>query len=1049
MSWWPWFKEIALQQYWYIEMLGPLRVTCGELHISRFTTRKVGALLAYLAYHPNRAYPREHLASLLWPDADFDQASPRLRQAIAALRRQMEPPGLLPEALFLTAGGRLTLQINPALIRTDVAEFQNLLKQAQSAPDENTTCTLLEQAVALYQGELLTDYEEEWIFIEREHLSEAVLGALNRLLNLYAQRNDLQNACAAAHRIVQLDPLNENGYLNLMRLLIAAKLPSQALTQYQTMASIWREQFGESPSATAHKLADHAQAMLNNAHAQELRLLPLSSSSARPKPPVKPLQPPSPASPPSPKTLYLVPAYLNRFFGREEELAHLEAVLNPNRASPRLITLLGPGGCGKTRLAIEAASHIHALYSISVGYVPLTDIRDPFMLPLTLAQTLRLPIAPQHPPLESLYSQYSEHPFLLVLDNCEQLLVPEEHADQVRRLLYELFDRLPLLKCLVTSRQPIGLEGEQRYSVGPLPIPTALFDPSPEELASYPSFQLFVDRAQATKPDFQLTPRTALPIYTAVQRLEGIPLALELAASWCSQLSMKQIVQRLENPMELLVTRRRTPTVRHSTLQTALAWSLELLSEDQKQFFLKLSVFRGGFTARACAAVLNNLDAEPMLNELAERSLLSGSGVSADETRYTLLETMREFALMYLSPQEMHDLSSHHARYYFQFARENVPLLAGPQRLTVQAALEAEHDNFRASLEWAIANNAELAAYIGAALWYYWMVTNSFTEGRRWLKQILDVIPPNADPFIQLRILLGLGLLAKHQADYAEADSFYQIALIKATEMDDLRAQAEIHGQLGALAYEQGRLEEAQIAYTVSLQFWQRLENHQLVATTLNNMALIAQEQERYEEAVALLQQSLQTKRTLGDHQGVIDSLNNLALIAYDRGQYETAQLIFEEALEKTRELQSPYVEAILLNNLSNTLLALGQPAKARTYQAKSLQLRRALQDKRGLAYSFESCAWLAISWKRAELATKLLGAAEALRQQIGAPLLPSDRKRVAAIRHQIQLQLPKQQFEAFYTIGRSLNLDETVALTEQLLGALGKLSTSANTAES
>jgi predicted ATPase/DNA-binding SARP family transcriptional activator len=1040
---------MALQQYWYVELLGPLRATCGDLQISRFTTRKVGALLAYLAFHPNRAYPREFLASLLWPDADFDQASPRLRQAIAALRRQMEPPGLLPDALFLTAGGRITLQINPTLVRTDAAEFQNLLKQAQSAPDDHTTCTLLEQAVALYQGELLSDYEEEWIFVEREHLSEAVLGALNRLLELYVQRNELQNACAAARRIVQLDPLSENGHLTLMRLLIAAKLPSQALTQYQTMASIWREQLGESTSETAHKLADYAKEMLNNAHTQEPKAFSISSPSDRPKPPVKPLQPPSPTSPPSPKAFYFLPARLSRFFGREEELAHLETVLSPNQASPRLITLLGPGGCGKTRLALEAAAHIHALYSNSICHVPLTEIRDPSVLPLTLAQALRLPIASQQHPLEGLYSQYHEHPLLLVLDNCEQLLVPEEHADQVRSFLYELFDRLPLLKCLVTSRQPIGLEGEQRYSVGPLPIPTALFAPSPEELASYPSVQLFVDRAQAIKPDFQLTPRTALPIYTTVQRLEGIPLALELAASWCSQLSMLQIVQRLENPMELLVTRRRTPTVRHSALQTAFAWSLELLSEDQKQFFLKLSVFRGGFTAKACAAVLNNLDAEPMLNELAERSLLSLSGVSVDETRYTLLETMREFALMYLSPQEIHDLSLRHARYYFQFARENVPLLAGPQRPTVQAALEAEHDNFRASLEWAIANNAELAAYIGAALWYYWMVTNSFTEGRKWLKQIQAVIPPHADAFIQLRILLGLGLFAKHQADYAEADFFYKIALAKATQMDDLRAQAEIHGQLGALAYEQGNLEDAQTAYTLSLQLWQRLENHQLVATTLNNMALIAQEQERYEEAVELLQQSLQAKRTLGDHQGVIDSLNNLALIAYDRGQYETAQLIFEEALEKARELQSPYVEAILLNNLSNTLLALGQPAKARTYQAKSLQLRCALQDKRGLAYSFESCAWLAVSWKRAELATKLLGAAEALRQQIGAPLLPSDRKRVAAIRHQIQLQLPDQQLDAFYTIGRSLNLDETLALTKPLLGALGKLSVPTKASES
>ncbi|CCW34582.1 predicted ATPase [Chthonomonas calidirosea] len=1036
-----------MQQYWYIEMLGPLRASCGDLRISRFITRKVGALLAYLAYYPNRAYSREHLASILWPDTDFAQASPRLRQAIAALRRQMEPPGLLPDTILLTAGGRLTLQINSTLVHTDVDEFQNLLKLAQSAPNVNISCDLLEQAVRLYKAELLTGYDEEWIFVEREHLSEAVLGALHRLAELYTQQNDLQSAYTAACRIVEIDPLNEKGHLTLMRLLIASKLPDKALAHYQTMASTWRQQLGELPSAAARKLADHAQEMLATGQTQEPSVFLLSPSSDKLKAPVKPPQSSFPRNAPALEPLYIMPARLNRFFGREEELAHLETVLNPNEEPPHLITLLGPGGCGKTRLALEAAEHIHKRYLVSVCHVPLTEIRDPSVLPNVLAQTLRLPVASQQSPLESLYSQYREHALLLVLDNCEQLLA--EQAEQIRSFLYELFDRLPLLKCLATSRQPIGLEGEERYGVGPLPIPIALFAPSPEELASYPSIQLFVDRAQAVKPDFQLTQRTALPIYTIVQKLEGIPLALELAASWSTQLSLQQIVQRLDNPLDILITRRRIPTIRHSALQTALAWSLELLSESQKEFFIKLSVFHGGFTAKACSAILNSPDAESMLNELAERSLLSLSETPAGETRYTLLEIMREFALTYLSPQQIHALSLRHAQFYFQFAKESIPLLAGPQRLMIQAALEAETDNFRATLEWTIANSAELAANIGAVLWYYWLVTNSFTEGRKWLQQILAVMPPNADPHIRLRILSGLGLLAKHQADYTEAASFYQIALTEATQTGDLRAQAEAYGQIGALAYEQGKLDDAQTAYAVSLQLWQQLENHQLIATTLNNIALIAQEQERYDEAVKLLEQSLQTKRTLGDHQGVIDSLNNLALVAYDRGHFETARLIFEDALAKARELKSPYVEAIILNNLSNTLLALGQPAKARAYQAKSLQTRCALQDKRGLAYSFESCAWLAVSWKRAELAAKLLGAAEALRQQIGAPLLPSDRKRVAHIRHQVQSQLSNQQFDAYHTIGRSLNIEQTLSLTEELLGALGKLSISTDSPES
>lgn len=1032
-----------METHWYIEMLGGLRATCGNIEVTRFSTKKVGLLLAYLAYYPQVPHTRQHLAEMLWPEEVLDVSAPRLRQAFSSLRRQMEPPGLLPAPLLQTSGGRSILQINKDLILTDVSLFHQALRRTRENLDVETALPCLIDAVNLYRGEFLPGYEEEWVLLERERIVELALSAIQRLIAIFTQQNDLERACEMSQRALQLDPLNEQSHLTLIRLLLSAQKPSQALRQYQVLETIWREQLDSAPSTSARKLAQQIRQILDNEVVHPPKAAP-DFPSASPIPTPAPPGNPPPTLPrmPAPPLVKHLPSRFTRFFGRTEEIAMLKSILLSTENAPRFITLLGSGGCGKTRLALEVADLLSSQHSISVCYVPLAEITDPELLPSTLAQSLQLALVPEEPPFTALERQWKEWPILLVLDNMEQLLSQANKASRCHDLLYDMLDKLPLAKCLATSRQPIGLEGEQRFIVGPLPTPKITFETlTPQELIAYPSVQLLLDRAQSFKPDFQITTRTAHTIASIVKQLEGIPLALELAATWCNYLSLNQIMQRMEHPLEFLVSRNRPLSTRHMGLYPALKWSFDLLTPSQQQLFARLAVFRGGFTSKACQHILQLQHPEEALNELAERSLLSLSQL-AQEPRYTLLEIVRKFALSYLSAEELAALSRSHANYFLSYVREQTALLLGPERPRAQQLLDQEKDNIRAALEWAFQNDPSLAQTLAATTWYYWSLANNFTEGRYWLEQALQKATPDASPDHVARVLLGLGLFAKLQGDYAEAMETFNKGLALAHSHNILRAQAEFHGQIGTLAYEQGHLEMAQKEYALSLALWQKLDNPRLVATTLNNMALIAQELGSFEEAAQLLQDSLQTKRSSGDQQGVIDSLNNLALVEYERENHETALLLFEEALEKTRALQNPYVEAILLNNLTSVLLALGLPERARSYQAKSLRIRCELNDMRGIAYSFESCAWLAIFWKKAELAAKLLGAAQALRQEIGAPRLPSDERRIKKIELQILSHISQEQFKGFYISGQALRWQEALPLVETILGSLGQLST-------
>lgn len=570
---------------WRIELLGRLRATQGDRVVTRFRARKTGLLLAYLAYYIQRPHPREALIDLLWPEADLSPGRGNLSKELSSLRRQLEPPGVPVGAVIVA--DHFAVQLNPAACVTDVAQFESALQSASRAGNDRDSVCRLVEAVELYAGELLPGYYEEWILQERQHLAEQCLGAIHQLVSALEQAGDLESALEHARRAVRADPMREEAHFDLIRLYAAAGQPSAALRQYHELERLLRDELDETPSAATRALAEELR--------RDARTVVVARSAPPEVTPAGERGAPSPAAPveaaplrPSRPTPRL-PLQFTRFFGREEEIARLAETLLCSEA--RLVTLTGPGGSGKTRLTIAVADRLQEAFREAIAFVPLADLTDADQIPDAIMKALDLPRSADLDPLEQVVEVLNRHPSLLVLDNLEHLV--EEGALLVKRLL----ERIPTLTCLVTSRQRLSLAGEQEFVV--LPLPTPRRSDSPERLLQYASVKLFVDRAQAVRADFQVTAANASAIAALCDRLEGLPLALELAAARALVLTPDQMLARLEERFDFLVSRQRGASSRHRTLRGAIDWSYRLLSADLRRAFARLSVFHGGWTLEA------------------------------------------------------------------------------------------------------------------------------------------------------------------------------------------------------------------------------------------------------------------------------------------------------------------------------------------------------------------------------------------------------------------------------------------------------------------
>ena len=652
-----------------------------------------------------------------------------------------------------------------------------------------------------------------------------------------------------------------------------------------------------------------------------------------------------------------LPASLTRFFGRARELTAVEELLLDQRA--RLVTLTGPGGTGKTRLALETGRRLLDAFGGAVWFVPLADVWDAALIPGAILAALGCTLPPSRAPLDMLADTLAAATPLLILDNYEQLVTSGAVV------VHELLMRVPSARCLVTSRQRLDIGGEREYPVPPLAVPAD--GDATQSLGGVESVQLFVDRAQAVRPDFQLTEHNSPAVATLCRRLEGLPLAIELAASRAQVLSPNQMLERLGRPLDLLVSRRRDVAERHQTLRAAIDWSYRLLDPDLQRFFAGLSVFAGGWSLEAAEEVGANPLALDDLARLREGSLLVVEPCG-EEVRYRLLETLRAFAGDQLgSSGDTAAWQQRHLEFFLRLAEQGQKHLEDGDNEAWLARLDAERENFRRALEFALEAQPEAALRLAGALWRFWMVRGYWSEGHVALDRALEV-GTSAAPDLRAKVLARAGHLAYSEGDYSAAQNRLSECLELSRRLDDRPSVGNALNELGKVAWAQGRYDDARRQYEESLGVRRALGAAWGIAASLCNLGGVALAQGDHEAALAYLHESLDLRRELGDKRGLAASLDNLGVACYSTGDLAGAKEHLAASLDLRRELGEPMGVATALNGLGAVLLALGDLATARARYEEALAIQRRLGDRRGAALTLNNLGIIAC--ERGEYAT-------------------------------------------------------------------------------
>lgn len=866
---------------WQIRLLGGLEATqpwAGGRSVTRFRTRRAALLLARLALQRRRWHSRDELALLLWPDVDDERVGRQsLRQELSSLRHQLEPPGVIEAGSVLLAEPQ-QVRLGVETVAVDVDAFEALA--LPGAPGYDPVA-----AVRQYGGPLLPGFYDDWVLAERERLALLYVGCLRTRAG-----GEGPEALDAALRWAAEDPCDEEARAAVIRQHLALGRPDLARQQYDAWAEYAKREMGERPSPALRALV------------ADVRPAPSLTTPAAPRVAERAADEacaaaegaPIPAMPPR------LPLPLTRFFGREAEVERVQGWLS----SPytRLITLTGPGGSGKTRLALEAVGTLKE--PRAACFVACGEVSEAALLPGAIAAALGLPrggamdlltgvighlTAASAPP-----RRRSIPPPLLILDNLEQI------ADEAAPIVRTLLQSVPGLVVLVTSRRRLGVEGEQECPVGPLPVPGDLQgsvlrpEALPAALAAVPAVQLFVDRAQKVRPDFALTPRNAAVLGALCDRLEGIPLAVELAAAWAGVLSPAQMLERLERGrrFELLVTRRRDAPARHATMRAAVASSCELLPPDIRRFFYRLAVFRGGWTLEAAEEVCE--ERQQVLHLLA---LLGGyalvrtedTAAEQETVRFRLLETMREFCWEQLEPVEREALARRHAAFYLSRAvaqgEDGVPLRATDAPRWA-AGMATDLDNVRAALRLCLeelppedAEACRVGSQLAAAMGRFWWLRGYLAEGRRWTDAALRRIPEPGG-ILESDLYYWAGILAWASIDFEAARAHLDHALAGFRAADSRLGIAMCLNALGIIAINQGEAARAVPLLTESLALHREAANAQGAALALLNLGSAARALGQFEMAQERTAESLKRYESLGDIWGSATARLNQGLLA-------------------------------------------------------------------------------------------------------------------------------------------------------------------------
>lgn len=897
-----------------LHLLGPPRLELDGSPVNA-DRRKTLALLAYLAVNRGQ-HTRDYLSGLLWPDYSQSKAFTNLRHTLWEIQQTLGDGWILADRE--TIGLISDTKVSPdRVISLDVAQFNSLVSESRTQQDVSLRLRLLSDSVKLYRNHFLTGFSlkdaptfNDWVYVESETLRHQLASVLTLLLDDHCALEQAETAIPYAQRLIALDPLNEASHRQLMQIYIQAGQPNAALKQYQACEQILRKELGLDPQPETRSL-------FKQIRKRDFKLAqPLQQSEA------------------GVAQSHNIPLQLSTFIGREKEQSQIANLI----ANNRLVTLTGTGGIGKTRLSLKVGEQLLSEWADGVWVAEFAPMSDPALVPQTVAKLFNLVEQTEEPLTKKLIRVLRPKTILLILDNCEHLL------EACAQLADTLLKNCPNLKILATSREPLGITGEAQYHVPSLALPNV--QQLLEKIVEYESVRLFEARARLVQGNFSLTLENASSITQICHRLDGIPLAIELAAARVNLLSTDQIAARLNESLNLLAKGSRTTLPRHQTLRASIDWSWNLLSESEQALLRRLAVFTGGWTLEGAEAVsadtsVNDVDIFHLLSNLVEKSLVS---FNDEHERFHMLETIREYALERLrEADEEESTRNRHLDFYVALAEQAEPELLGKQQGLWMIKLGAEQENIIAANDWCrqSTSRTERRLRLLGGTRYYWTYAGLAKLGFEIYSEALAGIADDNCTLAQGLTCDGAATYANMLRsplllDYAEKS----ISIFQAHRDYVRLAMAQTRKALWYV--NRGNHAEAIAIYHEAIAIGRQTEDKRPVSAALNNMAELYRLDEEYEKAAPLYEEALAIDREREDLTGIVLGLVNHSRNTLMQGRYDKVRPQLAEAARIADETYLREYMQFILEATAVLQFMLGQHLKgSRLFGAAAMELRK------------------------------------------------------------------------------------------------------------
>lgn len=943
-----------------VRLLGSFDVKYKRKQI-QIASRPAQSLFAYLILSAGTAHRREKLAGLLWPDSLEETARDNLRHALWRLRKSL-PSSKQPKAEYLITDD-LSITFNAsAEYWFDATELEKLSETASA--DE------LIAVLSTYQGELLPGFYDEWVVLEREHLSSIFEHHMARLMSLLQEEKRWLDVLDWGERWIKLGQKPEPAYRALMSAHAANGEMSKVAATYERCVKSLRE-LGMEPSEQTKELYESIKSGKESPSANPVSMMHVVKESSS-----------------------NIPVPLTSFIGREKELKEIAKQLS----SSRLVTLTGPGGVGKTRLAIQTAHDSIKKFKDGVFWVGLVGLSDEHLIPQEIAQSLNVGEASDEPIIETLKSSLKSQDILLVIDNCEHLIrACAQYAEQ-------LLAACPKLKILATSIEPLGLFNETIWQVPSLALPGVTQQLSLKKIKEFASVELFHQRAGHAKTNFVLDEKNAKSVMQICQRLDGMPLAIELAAARIKVLSAEEIAARLDDRFSLLTAGSRTTIERHQTLRATIDWSYDLLTQPEQILFGRMSVFAGGFDLEAIETVcgfgvLKREDVLDLLARLVDKSLAIVQGTSSNSgTRYRFLETIREYARQKLESCGEADITrDRHLKFFMQLAEEAELRHFSSEQLIWFNRVETEIENMRAAMDWSMAfihsTDSEAGAWrqesglrlMGALVWFWHR--NYGREASERSKHMLAIT--DKPTLGRARTLYSLGFLYWTVNNFSEARRYLEEALTISRKLDDQLTLARSLGYLGA----------------------------------------VASAESDYIRARSLLDESLRIARGLGaaGRKAASWALAFLGDVHFMQGDYTSSKKLYEEAVALAKEAHEKNMLGLMIRRLGYIALKQLDNMQATQYFKESLKSNQEVGHSVGLCACLSAFANLALAQGKPFHAAQLYGVVESYLNTLSSPLFYSDEIEYKLGVSNLQKQLGEVAYEKAWSKGSEMTMEQAI----------------------